>query len=470
MVRGQAVIFAAAVVLLAGCVSNPPTVEEGPPLPPIDWDAVEAAIGEPIISDHDHLDAALHQASHNLNLVARHDGHEGEAAPEGEFFTESAVQDGYAYLCRLGPEGGLVIFDVNDPTSPKPVGYLHLDAGFEPDIEVSSDGKWAFWETQRAPTSMQTPVLDQPGANLPRGVHILDISDKTNPKWAGYSPTMPDGPHSITYANIAGRHILLQSVYAQAYAYFGVEVPRQQRLLITELDTSGPAPTLRTLAEYVEPGATGKGGLFPHDVSVQKHPLTNQTLAYIAYWNIGVVILNVSDPEHPTKVAATTDFGPAEYRSVHMARGFPELIGGRHITVVEPEIGGAPDSGYITFLDTTDPTHPTYVSSWKLPGDVSAVGGLQGPHYFDAQRGRVALAHYHAGFWVIDVHDAANLAQPRSAGYALVNATGDDVPLALFGRDPNAFDAWWVGDYVIGSDVQAGLTVFRYTGPAPDPA
>ena len=107
------------------------------------------------------------------------------------------------------------------------------------------------------------------------------------------------------------------------------------------------------------------------------------------------------------------------------------------------------------------------------PGDsTSEIGG---PHYFDVRDGRVAMAHYHAGFWVFDVHDRENLLRPRTVGYALVNATGRALPgpLGGLGAGSSAFDAWWwkQGDqwYVVGGDVHGGLAVYRYSGPAPEP-
>jgi hypothetical protein len=451
--------------LLAGCTS--PAAPLQPALP--SWDAIEQAIGTPIAPDHDHADAHLHTHSYGLQLLARVTGHEPDPAPDGESYAETAVKGGYAYLTRYGPDSGLVIFDVHDLAHPRKVGELRLDAGFEPDIEVSDDGNWAFWETQRFPTSVETPSPD-PGANLPHGVDIIDLHDKADPKWAGFYPVLPDGPHSITYANISGRNILFLSVYAFAYAYENVEVPMAQRLVITELDTSVPgAATLKELATYAEPGATGRPGLFPHDVSVQVHPFTHRALAYVGYWDVGMVILDVTDPAHPQHVSTYTDFGPASYGKVHMARAFPELIDGKHVTMVEPEVGGAKDTGYITFVDTTDPAHPRYLSSWLLPGNLTSQGLRFSPHYFDVLDGRACMASYHAGVWVIDVHDHANLLHPRSAAFAETGGNRTAGMLNLFGSEPSAFDAWWLDKtHCLVGDSQNGLAIYAYTGPAPD--
>jgi hypothetical protein len=446
-----------ATLVAAGCLAPATPGPSGPSV-----DDASAAIGEPIVAQHDHADPKLHQHAFGLGRSALVTGHEGGAAPPGEAYAETAVKGGYAYLTRYGPESGLAIFDVKDVEHPKLVGSVRLDEGFEPDVEVSDDGNWAFWETQRFPIAPTLPALD-PIANAPHGVHIVDVKDKAHPKDVGFYPVPPDGPHSITYARIAGKDVLFLSVYAFAYAYGDVEVPGAQRLEITQLDTSGPFPTLKKLAEYVEPGSTGKGpGNFPHDVSVQAHPVTGQTLAYVGYWDQGMVVLDVGDPAHPKEVSRYTDFGPAPYKAVHMARPFPVLLGGRHVTVIEPEVGGAP--GLLTFVDTTDPTHPTYVSSWGLPGNVSASGLTFSPHYFDVdERGRVAIAWYHAGVWVLDASDPT---RPVATAFAEMPGTGAR-SIGLFGGEGSAFDAWWYDGHVVAGDSSGGLAVYRLAGDAP---
>ncbi|MGH2669603.1 MAG: hypothetical protein ACRDH5_10920, partial [bacterium] len=94
--------------LATGCVSGDEDV------PIVDYDAIEAAIGVPIDPDHDHGDPSLHEGSHNLELVALVRGEEGRQRLPTEFYAETAVKDGYAYLTRYGPEQGLVIFDAAD--------------------------------------------------------------------------------------------------------------------------------------------------------------------------------------------------------------------------------------------------------------------------------------------------------------------------------------------------------------------
>ncbi|MEK6975318.1 MAG: hypothetical protein AABY18_03140 [Candidatus Thermoplasmatota archaeon] len=444
---------------LAGCAADgpdEPTDEELEESQSAIYDAIETAIGAPL------LQSGPDPSRPNELFLERIAAVTGEAGrePVAEGYVETAVKNGYAYLCRSGPEGGLAIFDVRDIETPVFTGFLALEAGFEPDIEVTDDGRYAFWEVQRAgvPT---VPDPTSPGGSLPRGIHVIDVSDKSAPAWVSYTPVEIDGPHSITYANISGEDYVFASIYSWQYVGTSVGLPPLappgiQRLSIYRLADDG---TLAEVSTYVDPDAAEpnpvmpEGGKMPHDVSIAVHPITKRTYAYVAYWNLGVVILDVTDPAHPTKVGAASDFGAAASKEIHMARQSEGLIDGRVIVVAEPEIGQQETTGYMSMIDVTDPTAPVFVSNWKIPGESDSAGGGRGPHYFDLREGRVALASYSAGFWVFDIHDRANLEQPRTVGYSFSQGS--------------AFDAWWADPtHVVASD-GGGLVVFRYTGPTP---
>ena len=434
------------------------------------YDAIEKRIGTPLTDDG--FDAAAPAV--NLERLYALTGTSERTPGIAEGFVETAVKDGYAYLCRSGTDEGLVIFDVRDIEDPVYMGSLRLNAGFEADIEVSDDGNWAFWETQRLPglgVPDATDPTSLPGA-APYGIHIIDVSDKANPRWAGFTPVPPNGPHSITYANIGGEDYVFASVYS--WQYVGTSVtpvrlapPGMQRLVTYRLDDGAAGPQLVEVASYIDEEAMGEmvvqptEEVMPHDVSVAVHPFTNRTYAYVAYWNLGVVILDVTDPANPTKVGSATDFGLAPTKEIHMARQSERPIDGRVIVVAEPEIAGQETTGYMSVIDVSDPANPAFVSNWRIPGNATSGGGGRGPHYFDFRDGRVVLASYSAGFWVFDIHDAANLARPRTVAYAAVPAGG-----GLFGG--TAFDAWWADPtHIVGSESGNGLVVFRYTGPTP---
>ncbi len=473
-------ILLVAIALVAGCAAPATTSEqqeqdeqEARDQQRALYDALEDAIGTPFSPDGP--DPAF-PPSYNLVRLATLNGPPERAPGVAEGYIETAVKGGYAYLCRSGTEEGLVIFDVRDIENPSYVSAIRLDAGFEADIEVSDDGNWAFWETQRIPGAGIPDPMDPtalPGA-LPYGIHIVDISDKQNPQWAGFTPVTPNGPHSISYANIGGEDYVFASVYS--WQYIGTSVgtppiapPGMQRMVIYRLDASGPVAQLVEVASYIDPDAVHANPVMPedermpHDVSISVHPVTNRTYAYIAYWNLGVVIVDVTDPANPTRVGSATDFGLAPTREIHMARQSERTIDGKVIVVTEPEISGQETTGYMSAIDVTDPTDPKFVSNWRIPGNATSNGGGWGPHYFDFRDGRVVMASYGAGFWVYDMHDADNLARPRTVGYSFVQAGGSG---GLLGG--SAFDAWWADPtHIVASESGNGLVIFRYEGPAP---
>lgn len=467
MRRFLAFLLLAAV--LSGCLSNGSksdgTAEDDAEV----YDEIERQIGTPLTDDGFDPGAT----GFNLERIATLTGPTERMAGVAEGFIETAVKDGYAYLCRSGTDEGLVIFDVRDIENPVYVSTLRLNAGFEADIEVSDDGNWAFWETQRLPglgIPDATDPTSVPGA-LPYGIHIIDISDKANPRWAGFTPVPPNGPHSITYANIGGKDYVYASVYS--WQYVGTSVtpvrlapPGMQRLVTYEFQAT-PTPQLVEVASYIDPAAADESivpadEMMPHDVSIAVHPFTNQTLAYVAYWNLGVVILDVTNPANPVKVGSATDFGLAPTREIHMARQSEKPIDGKVIVVAEPEISGQETTGYMSMIDVSDPANPVFVSNWRIPGNATSKGGGYGPHYFDFKDGRVVMASYSAGFWVFDIHNAANLAHPRTVAFAAVPAGGT----GLLGG--SAFDAWWADPtHIVASESGNGLVIFRYTGPTP---
>ncbi|MFO1533943.1 MAG: LVIVD repeat-containing protein, partial [Thermoplasmatota archaeon] len=180
----------------------------------------------------------------------------------------------------------------------------------------------------------------------------------------------------------------------------------------------------------------------------------------------GMVSLDVTDPAHPKELSKFTDFGPAKYRAIHMCRAFPELTAGKQISVCEPEIGGAQDTGYMTFLDTTDPAHPAKISWWTLPAQDPPLGVRDldfSPHNFDVWDGKLVLAHYHAGVWVIDVHDQENLKAPKTVGFYMPAKPRADLPDQVL--QPDVWGVQQKDGYLYASDMATGLYILKYTGP-----
>jgi len=474
---------------VAGCLSKPK----------VDYVALEQSVDEAaapfLLSTHEsasgHFDASLHNGSYNMQLVGYHNGVDdsGDAnrIPGDAYYTELAVTHDYAYLSRnsaSGSYGGFVILDIkDDPTHPRLVGeFKGLGSA---DIEVNEDETLAFLATQRnLPPQMAASALaaTDPRAGLPRGIYVVDISDKTAPVLDTFVPLPVNGPHTMTYYHHPnGKSYLIVCTYdlvsdPGSGAIVGTLGPTQ-RVIVYQVVEPGtlpgglPAPaSLVPVSQYTVPQQAPLGKLYlPHDTRVQVHPSWqggDHVLLYVAYWDKGLRILDMTDPANLKDVGSTTDFAPSALNNIHLAQPFDEPIAGRHVTVTQPEIpAAANETGQITFFDTTDPTKPEKLGHWTLPQGEQGQLGVNdfdfSPHNFDLWDGKVALAHFHAGVWVLDVHDDANLHHPRAVGFYMPHVSRTNSP----SLQPDTWGVYETGGLLYAVDEGTGLYVLKYTGP-----
>ncbi len=455
-----------------------------------------------------HRDASLHAGSHNIERVGYSNGidqtGDPDRLPTNTIYTELAIQGRYAYLARVtatpsaqgglaDQTGGFVIIDIGDPSNPRAMGEYNAPNGF--DIEVSGDGELVFFATQRSSVEeiAGNAQTNDDSQLAPRGVHVVDVRTPGEPTLLTFLPVPYNGPHTIEYYDDGDRELLFVQTYdllantvpsstgqaagtALATAAEGA-VPLTQRVNIYEITRDRSAGSLRValvpIAQFQlnDPPQAGKL-FFPHDVSIQVHPLRGSTYMYVAYWDRGVRIVDISDlpradmalgPDDVPllqEIGAFNEFSPSSRNNIHLAAPFDALIDGRHITVAEPEIVTADESGYITFIDTSDATRPAKAcatSYWTLPVPLVTTGFDFSPHNFDTFDDKVALAHNHAGIWILD---ASDLCHPRAVGFTM------EVEQRT---DPPTLQPWFWGvtednGLMYAVDEASGLYILRYTG------
>ena len=449
--------FLLAVLLLAGCATEDPGAPTTPPT------AISPVLGEPVVQDHDHADPALHANATNLRLVA-HVKPWGNGSEYGQgTVNELAVNGNHVFVSRSNPEGGFAIVDLADPRDPVVVGDFHSEGGG--DIEVTSDGAYALLSTQRTIPGVQS--ADNPTARTPRGVYVVDVSDKSRPTLSSFFPLPTNGPHTMHYSRVSPQ---LELVLLQTYDLVGTlapgtldaALPATQRVHITQLVRTDQGARLEPLGTYSVTEIPPEGRLiFPHDTFVERHPTTGQLLMYVAYWDAGLRIVDIADPRMPVEVAAFDDFTPSGLVSLHDARTFPAPLAGMHVTVVGPEIVTAPEAGQLTLIDTSDPAAPTKLGWWSIPGNLNVdTPFIFSPHVFDTDaQGRIVIGHNHGGVWLIDASDPANA---TSIGHYMPHAEreGD------FGARPSVWGARFFHGYIVATDGPTGLYVLETTeGP-----
>lgn len=466
----RSVLVVLALVVASGCLgATPPPAHVASEVLPYLPDVFPTEV------DHDHTDAALHAERHNLELESVH-----ACTPDGAMagtpggFTDIAFANHYAFV---GNAHGFCVLDLTNPAAPR---FVSQYAGeHASDLEVSADGDYVFLATQRNRVTDLTNDPTSPTQDLPRGVSVVNVKDPAHPAFESYYPVPTNGVHTLTPYLYGDRQI----VFVQTYDWVppaelqpgGVppppvptqNAPLTQRIEVTELKDVGGKMTLERIALWslARPADNELVNWFPHDAFAQKHPITGKVYLYVAYWDAGLVTLDVTDPANPTLVSRYDDKAPSIYNQYHDVKAFPELIEGRHITVAGPEIPSGRESGVVRIFDTTDPAKPVQLGTWRLPGNPGIPGGfLYSPHVFTLHDGRIYIGHYHAGVWVIDVHTLALAAHPATLGFAFPR--GDEMR-KTWSPQATTWGAYWHDGYVYATEESTGVHVLRFAGDTP---
>lgn len=475
----RGVVLALLSLALAGCLGQggvPPSPQQPPP-GDVDHAAIAAAIGEPIVLDHDHTKGSLHTASHNVAFVAWSTlgitlGENGFA----NFVFWNDTDEELAFVAVDGDaEGGFVIADVRDPRAIRPLGtYRVPGSGFQ-EVRVFPDGKRALLNVQERPDPLQV-VGAGPGA-CSVCIHVVNIEDRTAPRLESLLPVQVLGTHNMDIHVQGGEPL----VYYVGQLTGHPKEPVGNEIGIARLVEGPLGAQLVPFGTYRHAEAATEQGLsFPHDVMVFEHPFTQQHIAYVSHWTGGAITVDVSNPQAPRELHAEADPAPSEVSDIHWFAPEPRPRGDKLFAWSAPEIRNlATGSGVLRAYDVTDPAAFTQVGTWELPGPVIIPGQfLFSPHITipDLDRGLLAVSHYHAGVWVLDITDPTT---PRALGYYMPHGDPEapyDGPLwwkkPNFDPDgfaPNVYQARWKDGLLWVTERGTGLYVLDYTGPVPGP-
>lgn len=428
----------------AGCVAQLPlggvaaadaTPTTGPAgALPADW-YLRAMPSELTDPEHDHADWAQHAGLSTPNFrVLGYDALSSAAlgsTPTGMGCGGTGTtSEGrrIAVVHSISTDVAFLVADVTDPAHPVYLGEYLLPNVVVWDATVTADGKHAlvgaypfiFGDGLKLPPGASFPVQPQfrdwcTGETRDAGPEqyfimgpalvMVGLQDPTAPTLEQWIPQPVIGPHSVTSDTIDGVTFATSSVTnlmhdASYYSFFQV------------VDTPAGG-VLQPLSVIQAPGMRGLDGNGHIDVELAKHPVTGQLLAYLANWNDGVAIFDLSIPQAPVQIGHWAD---ADAGSLHETLPMNELWDGKHYTLAGQEVGEPVDlpSGWVYVLDTTDPANPVEVGRWTLPVKPKWDGGLQfSTHYVEVVNRTMFVANYHGGLWAVDL---SNVAQPLAIG------------------------------------------------------
>lgn len=351
----------------------------------------------------------------------------------------------HGYLGTLGDR--IYAVDLSNPASPTITDSVVVDARIINDVMTTADGKYG--------------VMTREGASTRKnGIVILSFEDPAHPKAiAEYTATVSGGVHS---AFIYGHHVFLTDDATGSMRVIDIGDPFQPRE-VARWET-----------------AHSSAGRMLHDIDVQ------DGLAYLSYWNDGLVILDVGNgmkggsPERPTLVSQFTYNLDSLYREVELLGG-PGFIRGTHtawrsgkyVFVGDEVFSATPRAtegagvvglgrafGRIHVVDVSDIEHPREVA-WYEPQD-------GGAHNVWVAGDTLYLGDYQGGLRVVDISGELRgdlLAQGREIAHVV---TADDA--GVVPHSPNAWGAIYRDGHIYVSDMNSGLWVVRVEGtPAPVP-
>jgi len=300
--------------------------------------------------------------------------------PAAEFWLHPDGRHGY--LSTIGDR--VYAIDVSNPAAPVITDSVVVDARAINDIMTTEDGKYGVLTRENSSTRKN-------------GIVILSFEDPAHPKpIADFTETVTGGVHSTF-------------VY-RGYVYLTDDATGSLRVV----DIRDPYKPRQVARWQTRPDEAGN---FLHDIDVK------DGLAYLSYWNQGLVILDVGNgmkggsPENPQLVSQYKYDLNSLYRDVE-AVGGPGFIRGTHT---------AWRAGKYVFVgDEVFSARPRRTEGGGVAGLGRAYGRLH----------------------VIDV---ADLARPREVAY-------------YEPKDGGSHNVWVAGDTLYMGDYQGGLRVLDISG------
>ncbi|HEX9708614.1 MAG TPA: hypothetical protein VGB42_01355, partial [Candidatus Thermoplasmatota archaeon] len=311
----------------------------------------------------------------------------------------------------------LVTWDVRDPSHPRVVDTLGLDAVVVNDVKVAADGSFAV-------------ATHEGSSDQKNGITLLDLSDPAAPSpIVRYTTNLESGVHNVWIERIAERDYVF--VVADG------SLPGGGVHVVDVTDRSRP----------VEVSHFHAGTSFAHDVYVR------DGLAFVSHWDAGLVVLDVGNglrggsPADPVEVSRIVTKGG----NVHNAWYWPES-GYVFVGQEQPIAPEAP-------VDSLGVVHVVDVRNLAAPREVATVFAPDAtPHNFwvDEEQGVLFVGWYAAGLRAIDVTgELQGRLETQGRVLAFVRGSG-----------PRGRTSFWAPQLhrglVFASDIQHGLWVHRF--------
>lgn len=361
--------------------------------------------------------------------------------------------DGVAYLGSWGspaecPGLGVRLIDVHDPTNPIPLGAVADYQGTTAEHLAVARYANSFFSGNVLFVGIQRCVA---AGAADSGLAIWDVSDPSHPAELSFLSTgrASRGVHEFTVGRRGDRW----------FAYLAVpnsEVSdgRGDLRVLEVTDPHQPVEIGNWGARRDAGLPVGSGSMcapacrgsipqsFLHSVTLSADGRT----AYLSFWDVGMLILDVSEPATPRL--------RGRFEEPRTAEGNMHSIGLAHggtLALVGDETA-RPPWGRLRLVDVSDPANAVQVGTFETQHSAAGTSGseyaytIHNPLPDDRDPNRAYLAWYADGVRLLDISDAT---QPRE----LTNW--------LPPRAPMVWNVSFLDDLLLVGDVNNGLYVLR---------
>jgi PGF-CTERM protein len=369
------------------------------------------------------------------------EAHPGPYRPLGSVAVENAreaVPDADGDVAYVAAADGVVAVDVSVPSDPQ---IIAEDRGLLTDRETGPLPEVQDVKIEGDRLVAAGPANPKQGDVL-MGFVLYDVGDPANPEQVAFYET--DFPiHNCD----------LRDGFVYLTGNDGVENP----LVVVDVRDDEPTEVGRwSLIDRDETWLEVASGLRSlHDVWVR------DDRAYLAHWDAGTVILDVSDPTAPSFVSRVGGRSIEDLRAVAEDDVRSEVVtlpGNDHYAMTDDDgdlLGrnkeawakdGEGGPGGVELWDVSDPETPTRLSTIEPPAtrDASIGGTWTTSHNFDIVNGRLFTSWYEGGVKIHDISDPSNPEElawwrdPEATSFWTAKlATGEFFVASSMGRNSN---------------------------------
>ena len=383
--------------------------------------------------------------------------------PGGGYSADVVAHRGFAYLSswhgQQCPSLGVRVYDLKMPTRPVRVATF-ADVASEPEVRGSWTEKTIVRRVHTADFSgdLAVTTFQRCATGGLQGFGLYDVTNPAAPRRLAIVRTNPRGSHEIWLATARGKAWVYTAIpSSELLSSPGYDPDRKPRGTTPGepdfriFDVSNPSQPVqvggwgawRSLGINPRDGRGGFSSNFVHSV------ITNPaaTRAYLSYWDLGTVILDISNPASPRYLGRTPAVdAEGDAHSSWLMKSGKVLVETHENAIGRP-----------FFFDISNPRKPQLLSRFgPSGGGNSFTAGVHDPKIVG---NRGYFSWYSRGVLV------GNVANPRKPKLiARFTPARSQDPERSFCPGSSCSLIWGVfptAKYVLASDIVGGLWVFR---------